>query len=144
MADEESGSPIPDVPEFSVTYEGEALLCSPIELIKKKTHKDLVKYQCQKKYVEKEVEKKQLESRGHEETKRLYTVVKNERAQGTVYSLEIPLYAAKRPERARLLAEQELNNRPYGKYLRMIMPAAVYQFTSPVRQQWGGWTDGIA
>ena len=60
MADKESGSavsmpadsPIPDVPEFSIIYQGEALVCSPIELIKTKTHKDLVKYQCQEKYEE--------------------------------------------------------------------------------------------
>ena len=79
MADKESGSallsqtksPILDVPAFSITYQGEALVCSPIELIKKKTRKDLVKYQCQAKYRDHEGEKKQDEARGHAETERL-------------------------------------------------------------------------
>jgi len=132
---DQAGSAIPDVPEFSITYQGVVLLCSPIELIEKKTHKDLVKYQCQKKYVENETETKQLESRGPAETKRLYKNVKNKIAQGTLYSIKIPLYAAHRPERVRLLAEQELNNRSYGKYLRMLLPAKIYisirpQFTN--------------
>lgn len=126
MAEVESGSPIPDVPEFSIIYERKGLLCFPIELIKKKTHKDLVKYQCQEKYTDQKGEKKQDEARGHAETERLSSEVKNKIAQGTVYSVEIPLYAVHRPERARILTEQELNNRPYGKYLRMLLPAKLY------------------
>ena len=123
---EEGGSPIPDVPEFSVTYEGEVLLCSPVELIKKKTLKNHVKYQCQRKYSDQKSHQNQEEAHGHEETQRLKKDLKNKIDQGTVYSVEIPLYAAHRPERAQILAEQQLKDNPYGKYLRMILPAKLY------------------
>ena len=122
---DQAGIPIPDVPEFSVTYQGEALVCSPIELIKTKTHKDLVKYQCQEKYSEHKGEKNQEEARGHAETERLSNEVKDKIAQGTVYTLEIPLYAAHISQR-RILAEQQLNDKPYGKYLHMFLPAKLY------------------
>ena len=134
MADKESGSvlsaladsTIPDVPAFSITYQSEALLCSPIELIKTKTRKDLVKYQCQGKYADHEGEKNQDEERGHAETERLYKNVKNKIAQGADYTVLIPLNAAQSPQRARILAEQQLNDKPYGKYLRMLLPAKLY------------------
>ena len=134
MADKESGStvsthadsPIPDVPRFSMSYQGETLVCSSVELIKKKTRKDLVKYQCQEKYEDYEREKDQEEARGHAETERLQQEVQNKIAQGTVYTVQIPLYAAQNPQRARILAEQQLNDKPYGKYLRMFLPAKIY------------------
>ena len=87
MAEVRGGSPIPDVPEFSIIYEGKGLLCSPIELIKKKTHKDLVKYQCQEKYTDQKGEKKQDEARGHAETELLVNDHKIMIAQGAVYSV---------------------------------------------------------
>ena len=123
---DQAGSPVPNVPEFSITYQGEALVCSPVELIKTKTRKDLVKYQCQGKYADHKGEKNQDEERGHAETERLEKEVKNKLAYGTVYSVEIPLYDAHRPTRAKLIAQQQLNDKPYGKYLHMLRPAKLY------------------
>jgi predicted porin len=116
----------PDVPKFYITYQGDALVCSPTELIKKKTHKDLVKYECKKKDIDQTIEKKQDEERGHAETQRLNEDVKNKIAQGPTYSVEIPLYDADSPTRAKIIAQQQLNNRPHGKYIRMILPAKLY------------------
>lgn len=139
MADKVSGStlsaqaesPIPNVHEFSITYLGEALVCSPTGLIKTKTRKDLVTYQCQNKYADDKSEKKQDEARGNAETKRLRDQVKNKIAKGAVYSVQIPLYAAQNSTKARFIAEQQLNNKPYGKYIRMFLPAKIYLSIRP-------------
>lgn len=122
---------IPDVPEFSITYQGESLLCSPTGLIKTKSHKDLVTYDCQKKYTGEKIEKKPEEERGLAETQRLKKDVQNKIAKGIIYSVEIPLSDAKNSIRRRIIAERELNNIPHGKYLRMILPAKLYLSIRP-------------
>lgn len=122
---------IPDVPEFSILYQGESLVCSPTGLIKKKTHKDLVTYECKKVYTEHEIEKKQDEERGEVETKRLQKDVKNKVAVGTVYSVEIPFSIADDLTKARVMAERQLYNKPYGKYLHMLLPAKLYLSIRP-------------
>ena len=82
MADKKSDNPlpeknlIPNVPEFSITYQGEELICSPTGLIKTKTHKDLVAYECQKKYVNESIEKIPHAERGLAETRRLSKDIK--------------------------------------------------------------------
>ncbi len=127
-----ANSLIPDVPEFSITYQGESLLCSPTGLIKTKTHKDLVTYDCQKKYTGEKIEKKPEEERGLAETQRLKKDVQNKIAKGTIYSVEIPLFDAKNsPRRSKIIAERELNNIPHGKYLRMLLPAKLYMSIRP-------------
>ncbi len=137
MADKEdknllsANSLIPDVPQFTITYQGEALVCSPTGLIKTKTHKDLVTYECQKVYTDVMSQKIQDVEPGVSETKRLRKDVQNKIAQGTKYSVEIPLYDADRPTKARIMAERQLNNRPYGKYLRMLLPAKLYLSIRP-------------
>lgn len=122
---------IPDVPEFSTTYQGESLLCSPTGLIKTKTHKDLVSYECQKKYTGEKIEKKQYTEPGLAETQQLKKDVQNKIAKGTIYSVEIPLYYAKSPRRAKIIAQRQLNNKPHGKYLRMLLPAKFYLSIRP-------------
>jgi len=137
MADKEdnnvlsSNSLIPDVPQFSITYQGEALVCSPTGLIKTKTHKDLVTYECQKAYADVESQKIQDAETGVAETKRLHEDVQNKIAQGTKYSVEIPIYDANSPTKAKIIAERQLNNRPYGKYFRMLLPAKLYLSIRP-------------
>ncbi len=137
MADKEdnnilfANSLIPDVPQFSITYQGEALVCSPTGLIKTKTHKDLVTYECQKSYTDVKSQKIQDVEPGVAETKRLRDDVQNKIVQGTKYSVEIPLYDADSPTKARIMAERQLNNRPYGKYLRMLLPAKLYLSIRP-------------
>lgn len=137
MADQESGNAplthnlIPDVPEFSITYLGESLVCSPTGLIKTKTHKDLVTYQCQNKYADNKGEKLQDEARGHDETKRMRNEIRNKMAQGAVYSVQIPLYDANSLTMAKLIATRQLNNSPYGQYLRMFLPAKIYLSIRP-------------
>ncbi len=122
---------VPDVPKFSITYQGDTLVCSPTELIKTKTHKDLVKYECQKKYIDQTIEKKQDDERGHAETQRLNEDVKSKIAQGPAYSVEIPLYDAGSPTRAKIIAQRQLENRPHGKYIRMLLPAKLYMSIRP-------------
>ena len=122
---------IPNVPEFSITYLGDSLVCSPTDLIKTKTHKDLVSYECQKKYAEQEIEKKQDEERGHAEAQRLNQDIKNKIAKGVTYTVEIPLYDAESPTRAKIIAQRQLNDKPHGKYLRMLLPAKFYMSIRP-------------
>jgi len=122
---------ISNVPEFFLTFEGDELVCSPTKLIKTKTRKDLVQYECQKRYSEQEIEKNQDEQRGHAETKRLENEVKNKIAKGLVYSVEIPLNDANSPTKAKIIALQQLKNRPHGKYLRMLLPAKLYVSIRP-------------
>lgn len=123
---------IPDVPAFSITYLGEALVCSPTGLIKTKTRKDLVTYECQRESATAyEIDKKQDEARGNDETKRLRDQVKKKIAEGAVYSVEIPLNSAKNSIQTRFIAQQQLNNRPDGKYLRMLLPAKFYLSLRP-------------
>jgi len=122
MAEKEGGnkvsvqtesSTVPDVPSFSITYLGESLVCSPTGLIKTKTHKDLVTYQCQNKYADNKGEKLQDEARGNDETKRMRNEIRNKMAQGAVYSVQIPLYDANSLTMAKLIATRQLNNSPY-------------------------------
>ena len=128
----QTDSLIPNVPEFSTTYQGESLLCFPTGLIKTKSHKDLVSYKCQKKYVDdNKLEKKPQEERGLAETQRLYKDVQNKIAKGTIYSVEIPLSDAKSPRRAKRIAQRQLDNKPHGKYLRMLLPAKFYLSIRP-------------
>ena len=122
---------IPKVPEFSITYLGEDLVCSPTGLIKTKTHKDLVTYDCQKHYAKDPLEIKQDDERGHAEIQRMNSDVKSKMEKGVVYSVEIPLYDANSPRKAKLIAEQQLKKRPYGKYLRMLLPAKLYMSIRP-------------
>lgn len=122
---------VPDVPNFSITYQGDALVCSPTGLIKQKTHKDLVKYKCQKVYANNQVEKKHDEVRGHNESQRLNQAAKEKMAQGAVYTVEVPLYDADSPLKARIIAERQLKNRPHGKYIRMLLPAKFYMSIRP-------------
>lgn len=140
MAEKKSGnrvsvqtesSTVPDVPKFSITYLGESLVCSPNGLIKTKTHKDLVTYQCKNEYADDKSEKLQDEARGNDETKRLRNEVRNKMAQGAVYSVQIPLYDANSPTMARLIAKRQLNNKPYGQYFRMFLPAKIYLSIRP-------------
>jgi len=130
-ADLSPSDPIPDVPEFSITYQGDLLLCSPTGLIKTKTRKDLVTYECRKKYVEKKIEKKEDDERGHAETIRLNRDVKEKMAKGPSYSVEVPLQVADIPVRARIIAENQLNDRPFGKYLHTLLPAKLYLSLRP-------------
>ena len=128
---------IPDVPKFSITYLGEALECSPAGLIKTKTHKDLVTYECQKAYADVKSKKQDAEP-GVAETKRLQEDVQNKIVQGTTYSVEIPLYDAHGRTKAKIIAEGQLNNRPYGKYLRILLPAKLYMSIRPQFSKSGG------
>ena len=121
----------PDVPEFSITFQGDTLVCTPTELIKTKTHKDLVVYECQKGNIDYEIEKKQDEERGHAEIQRLTSDVKSKIDQGPVYSVEIPLHDANTPRRAKRIALQQIKNKPHGEYLRMILPAKLYMSIRP-------------
>ncbi len=127
----ESKSLIPDVPEFSITFQGKLLLCSPNGFIKTKTHKELVTYECQNEYTPDKIEKKQHTEPGMAETQQLKKDVQNKIAKGTIYSVEIPLYDAKNPRIAKITAARQLNNKPYGKYLRMLLPAKVYVSIRP-------------
>lgn len=122
---------IPDVPQLSITYQGEDLVCSPTGLIKTKTHKDLVTYDCQKVYTDVKSQKIQDVEPGVAETKQLLVDVKNKIAQGTKYSVEIPRYDADSPRKAKIIAERQLNNRAHGKYLRMLLPAKLYMSIRP-------------
>jgi len=122
---------VPNILEFLITYEGQTLVCSPVGLIETKTHKDLVKYDCRKRYVEQEIVKKQDEQRGHAETQRLEDDVKNKIVKGVVYTVEIPLSDADSPTRAKIIALQQLKNKPHGKYLRMLLPAKLYVSIRP-------------
>lgn len=130
-ADEQNKTLIPDVPEFSITYQGDQLVCSPRNLIKTKTHKDLVKYECQKRYSEHKIEKIEDQQRGHAETQRWKSDVKNKMEKGVVYTVEIPLYDANSQRKAKIIALQQLKNRPHGKYLRMLLPAKIYLSIRP-------------
>lgn len=122
---------IPNVPEFSITFQDEALLCTPTGLIKTKTHKEFVTYQCQKAYTNDMSQRAQNVEPGHAEIKRLSKNVQNKIAQGTIYTVEIPLHDAKSPTKSRIIAELQLNNMPYGKYLRMLLPAKFYLSLRP-------------
>jgi hypothetical protein len=127
----QSESLIPNVPELSITYLGEALTCSPTGLIKQKSHKDLVTYRCQGEYSDYVSKKKREEQRGNDETRRLADQIKQKMDKGAVYSVQIPIDLAKRPARASLIAQRQLNDRPYGKYLRMLRPAKLYVSIRP-------------
>jgi len=131
MAENNVASIVPNVAEFSITYESDTLVCSPIELIKTKTHKDLVRYECQKAYPAQEIEKDQEEQRGHAETQRLKSDVKNKMSKGLVYSVEIPLNDADSPTRRTKIALRQLEKKPHGKYLRMLLPAKLYVSIRP-------------
>ena len=137
MADKEdsnvlsANSLIPNVPKFSITYLGEALECAPAGLIKSKTRKDLVTYECQKADIDIKSQKTEEAEPGVAEIKRLGKDVKNKIAQGTTYSVVIPLSEAKSPARAGIIAQRQLNNRPYGRYLRMLLPAKLYLSIRP-------------
>jgi len=136
MADEKIDSPsnnpvIPSVPNFSITYLGDRLLCTPTGLIKTKMHKDLVTYECQKETADVVSKDAEDEMRGHAETERLRNEVKDKIAKGVIYSVEIPLSDASRPTLARIIAERQLNNRPYGEYLTMLLPAKLYMSIRP-------------
>ncbi|HEY9129907.1 MAG TPA: hypothetical protein VIN02_08725 [Sulfurovum sp.] len=120
-----------NLPEFSITFQGDALVCSPIGLIKTKTRKDLVTYECHRPYIGQEIEKKQDEQRGHAETQRLKSEVKDKVAKGVVYSVEIPLYDTDSPTKLKLITLQQLSNMPDGKYLRMFLPAKIYMSIRP-------------
>ena len=131
MAENNVASSVPNVPEFSITYEGDKLVCSPIELIKTKIQKDLVRYECQKAYATQVIEKDREEQRGHAETQRLKSDVKNKMSKGLVYSVEIPLTDADSPTRRKIIALRQLEKKPDGKYLRMLLPAKLYVSIRP-------------
>lgn len=122
---------IPDVPKFSITYLDEALVCSPLELIKTKSHKDFVTYKCSKKNVPSVSKKKENEKRGVDETSRLTKAVKEQIEQGSVHTVQIPLSSAHNPIQSQLIAEQQLKDRPHGKYIRMFLPAKIYLSLRP-------------
>lgn len=122
---------VPDVPTFSLTYQGEVLVCVPTGLIKNKRRKELVTYQCQKEYSDNKNDTKQDEARGNEETQRMRNEVRNRIEEGVKYSVEIPLYDANSPSIARLIAKRQLNNSPHGQYLRMLLPAKIYLSARP-------------
>jgi len=124
-------SPILDVPQLSITYEGEALVCSPTGLIKTKTHKDLVTYECKKIVTDIKRQKTEEAEQGHDELRRLSKDVENKVAEGTIYTVEIPLHDTHSPAKARIIAQRQLKNRPDGKYLRMLLPAKLYLSIRP-------------
>jgi predicted porin len=122
---------IPDVPDFSITYQDDTLICSPTGVIETKTHNDLVSYECQKRYFEHEIEKKEEDARGVVETQRLKSEVKQKTAKGAIYSVEIPLKDANSPTRARIIAQQQLKHGSYGQYVRIFLPAKLYMSIRP-------------
>ncbi len=122
---------IPDVPKFSITYQDEDLLCAPTGLIRTKTRKDLVTYECQKRYADVKSQKLKDAEPGVAESRRLKEDVLNKIEQGSTYRVEIPLYDADSPRKARIIAERQLNDRPHGKYLRMLLPAKLYMSVRP-------------
>lgn len=122
---------IPDVPQFSISYQGEALQCSPTGQFKTSARKDIVTYECQKAHTKVKSQNLQDVEPGNDEAKRFREEVKNKIEEGAKYSIEIPLNDAKNPTRRRVIAEQQLYNKPYGKYLRRLLPAKLYLSLRP-------------
>lgn len=122
---------IPGVADFSINYLNEFYQCSPTGLIKTKTRKDKVTYECKKKYPDDSIMSIEDVQSGDAEAQRLRKEVKNNVTKGVSYTVEIPLYDADSPEKSRLIAQQQLNNKPYGKYLRMFLPAKIYLSIRP-------------
>jgi len=122
---------IPDVPQFSITYEGEVLQCSPTGLIKTDSRKDLVTYECQKEQSELKADEIEDAEPGDDETRRLREEVKNKIEEGAKYTVEVPQSDAYSPTRRRVIAEQQLYNRPYGQYIRELLPAKLYLSLRP-------------
>jgi len=122
---------VPDFPKFSLTHEGHVLECSPTGLIKTKTHKDLVTFECQKSDTAVKSQTLKEVEPGVAETKRLRDEVLNKVVEGVKYSVEIPLYDAHSSTKSRILAQRQLNDKPHGKYLRMLLPAKLYMSIRP-------------
>ena len=126
-----SSNMVPDVPSFTITYQGEDLICSPVELIKTNSNKNMVRYECQKAHDDVKSKITEDVEPGHSETRRLREEVKEKIAEGAKYSVEIPLYDAKSPRRSRVIAERQLSDMPYGKYIRKFLPAKLYLSLRP-------------
>ena len=77
IADNNSDKQLSDIPEFSITYQNETLICSPTALIKTKINIGLVEYECKKASPESEIDITKHEERGQAETSRLHKDVKN-------------------------------------------------------------------
>jgi hypothetical protein len=126
-----SDQPIPDTPSFSINFKGEDLKCYPIKFIKKKTRKNVIKYQCLKKnipvqYIEEKEQVAADEQTGRDETKKLRLEIKNKENVGNIYTIEIPEKDAYSPWLARNIAKLKLNNTYYFKYITWLLPAKFY------------------
>jgi len=118
-----------DLPSFSFEYEQSILNCTPIEIINKVNHKNIVKYRCvgidPKSIITKDKMLK-TEERGRSETERFRQDLEKKRDESVSYTVEISHADALRPNMASFLAKQQLENRFYGKILRWILPARFY------------------
>ncbi len=127
----DANDPIPDAPIFSVEYKGAKLECSPVKLIEKKTHKDEIKYHCVENKMavsENESAEAQDEGRGAAETARMRQSVQD---KSLIYTVHIPQSDAENIRIARFIAEQQLNNRFYGKFIASFLPARLYASLRP-------------
>ena len=121
---------VPDVPSFSMKYNGDMLECFPNRLIRKKTHKNTIEYRCVKKYIAAsstaDMEISGDEQRGRDETKRLRQDVEDRMKTGRVTTVEISEGDARRPWMASYVAKRKLENRFYAKYIKWMLPAKFY------------------
>ena len=123
--------PIPDAPTFSIDHKGVKLVCSPVKLIHKKTHKDEIKYHCVENKItvpERKSVENQDEKRGAAETARLRQSVQE---KGLTYTVHIPQSDLGNIRVSRFIAEQQLNNRFYGKFIASFLPAKLYASLRP-------------
>jgi len=121
---------IPDVPTFTVKYNGDTLECFPNRLIRKKTRKDMIEYRCIKKYIaassSADTEISGNEQRGRDETKRLRQDVEDRKKTGRITTVEIQKSDAYRPWIASYVAKRKLEDRFYAKYINWMLPARFY------------------
>jgi hypothetical protein len=133
FSEEKSDIPIPDVPSFTLTYNKELLSCSPVRLIKKKTHKNLVEYRCKGPDASQATKKKRTEQeeRGRSETERVRQDIETKRDEGVSYIVKINHSDAMRPYVAAVAAKRQLENKFYGKILTWLLPARFYVTIRP-------------
>ncbi len=135
---------VPDVPTFSLDYEGEALKCYPTQYDDKHFYERRVEYRCIRKDIkitDTEISStvSDGEATGRDETKRLQDEIKRKKNIGSIYTVRIPERYARIPWRASNIAKGQLRDGFFQHYLKWLLPAKLYL---SVRPQYAGTNDG--
>jgi hypothetical protein len=145
---QEHREPVPDVPSFTLVNDGEKLTCSPLKLIQKSTHKNVIEFICFNSALSADLAGHKVNAAslsksdlsaisdfdnkdGRHETQEMSIDANVKKSLGAVYKVKIPQDRASQPKAAARIAKRELNKHYYAKYARWILPAKLYTSIRP-------------